>query len=215
MGGLDCTIELIDIDGDRTNDVFMRLGAERGSSGWVFHTVGTTLENITPVSGSVDNAHSTLKVPSVVDLYHDGSLQVATAGASPSPASERVRYLPSVYKFAASTLILDSPVLLVSSFEVGDPAFLNAETFNLQEGATGSYVLRITNGSRGGQRRATGISISINDVPLPGTAALTAETEFLDIPISIPLVDENNIKVTLSGAQDATVLVVIRSAPIG
>ncbi len=140
---------------------------------------------------------------------------MATARSWPSAPGTRVRTLASVYKFVASALVLDSPALLVSPFTKSDPAPFNSEKFSLQEGATGSYVLRITNGVRGGQRRATGISILINDVPLPGSAALTSGTEFLDIPISIPLVNENTLKITLSGPQDATVIVVIRSLPLG
>jgi hypothetical protein len=74
------------------------------------------------------------------------------------------------------------------------------------------YVLRIVNGLRGGRRRATGISISINDVPLKAATALTNKTEFLEIPLSILLVKDNNeMDVTVTGPPDATVLVVIRS----
>jgi hypothetical protein len=65
MRGIDCTIELMDMDGDGTNDVFMELLPERGSTGWVFRTVGTALEHVTPVSGITDAWASSLKVPSV------------------------------------------------------------------------------------------------------------------------------------------------------
>jgi hypothetical protein len=215
MGGIDCRIQLRDIDGDGTNDVFVTLTAERGSTGWVFRAVGTSLENVTPLGGTIEDGYSKLKVASLVDLYHDGSLQVATIGAQPDVPGGRVSVLPKVYKFVGPALVVDSPVLLVDSFQVNAASLLNSSVFNLPEGASGSYVLRITNGVRGGQRRATGISVSINDVPLAGTDALTTDTEFLDIPISIPLADENDITVTLSGAQDATALVVIRSTPIG
>ena len=42
--------------------------------------------------------------------------------------------------------------------------------------------------------------------------AFTNKTEFLEIPLSITLVKDNNeIEVTVNGPADATVLVVIRS----
>ena len=54
--------------------------------------------------------------------------------------------------------------------------------------------------------------MSINDAPLKAATALTNKTEFLEIPLSIPLVKDNNeMDVTVTGPPDATVLVVIRS----
>jgi hypothetical protein len=213
MFGIQCTIELLDMDGDGTKDVFLKVESERGSTGWVFRIVGTTIEHVTPVSGITEAWGSELTVPSVLDLYHDGSLQIATAGGWPEEPGGRVSTLASVYKFVASALVLDSPVLLATPFGKSAPPRFTRDTFSLQEGATGSYVLRITNGARGGEHRATGIAILINDVPVPGTGALSAETEFLDLPISVPLKDENMLKVTLTGAEDARVVIVIRSPP--
>ena len=86
------------------------------------------------------------------------------------------------------------------------------EKFHQQEGANGPYVLRLTNGDRAGQRRESGVTIRINDVILDGVRQLTADVEFLEIPIAVTLADENEIEAVVTGAADAQVTVVIATA---
>jgi hypothetical protein len=211
LAGLQCDITLVDIDGDGSNDVFLELANGRGTQGWLFRSVQNGLDNITPVRGLYKVALSMLSNPGIVDLYHDGSVQVTAAGGARELDGGRVTQLPSIYKFSGSGMVLDSSALLIADFVVSDPVFLRTATFNQQVDGAGPYRLRITNGVRGGQWRVTSIAIRINGTQLQGTASFDEKTEFLDIPVPMQLSDENQIEVVVNGAPDALATVVIRS----
>jgi hypothetical protein len=78
VSGIDCSVVLKDVDGDKKNEVIFSFHSFKMNSGdWVFRWTGSQLVNLAP-----DMKEFGKTVPGVffnmelVDFYHDGTLQV-------------------------------------------------------------------------------------------------------------------------------------------
>ena len=111
MWGWFCEIELADIDGDSVQDIFLRMAPARGELGWVFRSSPIGLQNLTPMSDLAKS--SDLYSPGLVDLYHDGTLQIVSIGAMPTELNGRVTEAPALYRFRSGALVLESRPLMV------------------------------------------------------------------------------------------------------
>lgn len=207
LGGSVCDITLLDIDGDGLRDVFLELSSGRGTQGWIFRWGATTLENITPTYSVGRSAESGLSSPRFFDFYHDAALQVVTHGHDrPPPEGERPKRYDLLYRLGPHGYIVSRPVLLIEEFA---PGSVGADSFHLVQGSLGPYVLRVANGDRQGQHRATGGRIVVNGVTVVATGQLTDQVEFLEVPLPSQLPDENSIAVHLEGPPDARVTIIV------
>jgi hypothetical protein len=209
---LDCRVELVDLDGDRAPEALVRLNDPRATMTWVLRLHPAGVDDITPVERRGPESWTRLVNASLVDLYHDGTRQFVTGRGVPAEPGARVSEPPTIYRFRGTALADDGEALLARTFGARDLPPLRVARFNLRTGLDGRYVLHLVNGDRAGRRRASGIEISINGVPLAGVASFGATAEFLAVPLAQPLRDENEIAVAVRGADDAIVLVAIRPA---
>lgn len=211
LWGFDCTVQLVDVDGDSRNEVKVSFpGGMRGSTtDWLFRWDGVQLINLSPgardtVTGEFD---SKLSNSEFLDLYHDGTLQVVTRagflgfGSDVEPADKVFRLTPAGYQ-------LDKPVIFVARFEreKGEPV-TDTIHFPLVTGSSGPYVLRLSNGGSGGQHRVSSARIVLNGVEVLSPQNFSQQVEFLTIPVS--LVRHNTIEVTLAGTPLGEIIVTI------
>ena len=87
-----CAIGLADVDGDAAIDAVVNLQRAGGDELWLFHWSGTELTNLTATRQDADARVSELLNPSVIDLYHDGTLRVSNRAVA-MPARRRPRSL--------------------------------------------------------------------------------------------------------------------------
>jgi hypothetical protein len=83
------------------------------------------------------------------------------------------------------------------------------ETFRLPQDSTGPYVLRVTNGSREGGRRARSVRILLNGTEIVASSRLNAKTEFLWVPVTRQLRQQNLLTVTVEGKSGAEIYVTL------
>ncbi len=83
------------------------------------------------------------------------------------------------------------------------------ETFTLPENSTGPYVLRVINGSPEGGRRARSVRILLNGTEIVAAGRLNAKTEFLWVPVSRQLREQNLLTVTLKGKTGAEIYITL------
>jgi hypothetical protein len=211
ISGNGCEITLRDVDGDGERDVFLQLTVGRYSRGWIFRWVSGTLTNVTPLRNGGGLSTSALTEPVLLDVRHDGTLQIA-AGGDLDPRREEDRRLlssPSMFRFVGGTYQLDRPVLLAEQFNVRDPASLGRVEFSLTTVADGPYVLRVVNGGSRGVHRVTGGTVTLNGVTLTAPGHINEQVEFLDVPLGSSLPVDNVVEVQLQGSSDAFVTVLV------
>lgn len=202
FGGDHCGVELIDVDGNGTNEIKLSFVSSRGvnTMDWLFRWDGTQLVNLTPISRDEDGtAVSEFTSIQFVDLLHDGTLQVRTSGEYPPPVGDQLPNSgPEIYRLTPAGYELDKPVLYVGRFErrKGEPQTRTTH-FTLLKNSTGPYVLRLANGRSGGQQRVSSARIVLNNVEALSPNLFSQQVEFLEIPVE--LVANNKLEVTLAG----------------
>ncbi|MGH9555351.1 MAG: hypothetical protein ACRD2Y_05960 [Terriglobales bacterium] len=73
------------------------------------------------------------------------------------------------------------------------------ETFSVPQNSTGPYVLRVTNGSSDGARRVRSARILLNGTEIVSRSQVNAKTEFLWVPVSRLLREQNVLTVIVEG----------------
>ena len=203
LDGTGCDITLLDFDGDGQRDVFVELALGRHSAGLVFRWKRNGLENVSP---------SDLLNPFIVDIRHDGTLQVVAQGSDDRDRKEdEKRSAPSwLYRFADGRYVFDEPVLLVTQVSVGDPEILTHLSLILAEDLSGPYVLRIVNGDAQKRRRVTGATVKLNGVVIAGGTQINERVEFLDVPLGSFLPIENKLDVEVQGPAGGFITIVVK-----
>ncbi len=84
-----------------------------------------------------------------------------------------------------------------------------SETFTVPQDSSGPYVLRVTNGSREGGRRVHSLRILLNGAEIVAFGQLNAKTEFLWVPVSRQLGQQNLLTVTVKGKSGAEVYITL------
>ena len=83
------------------------------------------------------------------------------------------------------------------------------ETFTLPQDSTGPYVLRVTNGHRDGGRRMRSVRILLNGTEIVAGGQVNGKTEFLWVPVSRQLREQNLLTVTVKGKSGAEIYITL------
>ena len=83
------------------------------------------------------------------------------------------------------------------------------ETFSLPQNSIGPYVLRVINGSLEGGHRARSVRILLNGTEIVAADRLNAKTEFLWVPVSRQLREQNLLTVTVKGKSGAEIYITL------
>ena len=83
------------------------------------------------------------------------------------------------------------------------------ETFRLPEDSTGPYVLRVINGSPQGGHRARSVRILLNGTEIVATGRVNSKTEFLWVPVSRQLRQQNLLTVSVDGKPGAEIYITL------
>ena len=203
--GSSCEITLADVDGDGERDVFLELH-DRGTAAWAFRWISSGLVNVNAeLAGSVSHFGS----GALLDVRHDGTLQVIGAMSPPGGEDERLAFSPRLYRFVGGRYTLDRPVLRAVEIPstVGQTGIRTF--FLLAEGSDGPYQLRVVNGDRNGLRRVTAGTIELNGRVVVADGQLTNQVEFLNVPLGSSLPVQSTLFVRLQGASDSLVTIVV------
>ena len=210
--GSRCTIRLRDVDFDDRPEVFVSFQGVRAAGGWIFKWDGTSLTNLTPVRTVDGRVSSLLMDPAVYDLDHRGPLEViAGREVERLGPGVRSRNPAFVYRLGPSGFEVDGSLLVVAAYRADVDPRSNSRSFRLLEDAAGPFKLRIVNGDRAGNHRVTGVTVTVNELPVVEPRDMTAATEFASAPVP-SLAVQNHVTATLVGPPDATLLVLLEDS---
>jgi hypothetical protein len=106
---------------------------------------------------------------------------------------------------------MDSSVLLVAGYRADIDPRSNDRAFRLIGDSTAPYRIRVINGDRSGRNRVTGAMVRLNEETVITPAQVNAGTEFTTITLP-SLAIQNRITATLTGADDAFIIVLIEDS---
>jgi hypothetical protein len=94
----------------------------------------------------------------------------------------------------------DRPLLYAGHFvRESSQAETRTEAFSLPQDATGPYVLRVTNGATDGSRRVKSARILLNGIEIVSRKQVNGKTEFLWVPVSRLIREQNVLTVIVEG----------------
>jgi hypothetical protein len=211
LGGPHCTADLADLDGDGVNEVRVSFASFRvGTSDWIFKWDGSHLHNIGPTSTSKGSQRSLLCSTDFVDVLHDGTLQILSVGGDPSPEDGHLTHPNFLYHISEGSFVLSSPVVYVHTFsrDKGSPAQVN-DSFDLFDGSTGPYVIRVSNGDSKGNNRASSADILINSTEVFGPSSFNQQVGTLSATLSGLNASGNKVQVELQSAPGSQLTIVV------
>ncbi len=212
LPGSRCTIRLRDVDFDGRPEVFVYFHAVRASAGWVFKWDGASLSNLTPTRTAEGRVWSLLMDPTTYDLDHRGPLEIIAAREVERLGPGTRSHSPAfVYRLGAAGFEVDGALLVVAAYRADVDPRSNSRSFRLLEDSKGPFRLRLVNGDRAGNHRVTGVTVTVNELPIVEPRDVTAATEFWTGPVPA-LAVQNHVTATLTGPPDATLLVLLEDS---
>lgn len=211
--GTACSALAVDLDGDGVNEVVISFYSPRGNTmDWVFRVTGTTLTNLSPVTSSAGVTTTTLMDIGIIDIFHDGTLQIEDTGEYPPPADGSLPTSSnSLYSVGANGLVPMGDVYFLWEFDrENGPPQMEQRSFTIPASVTQQpKTLRITNGSYDGTHRVSSAQIWVNGVPVALPSAFNQTVEFLSIPLGT-LPSQNIITVQLASAPGSKIIVTVQ-----
>ena len=106
FAGNACRARALDFDGDGAKEVLLSFRTPRGNTiDWVFRVVGDQLVNVSPTVSVGSATFSSLMDVGIVDLHHDGTLQILdTAGYPPAVDGSPRKDADTLYRFQGGAL---------------------------------------------------------------------------------------------------------------
>jgi hypothetical protein len=221
LGGIDCRIELVDVDGDGINEVHVSFTSARGIDGdWIFKWDGLQLRSIGPMSQRKGIAHTKLANASIEDLYHDGTMAIFSVSLTPPPIDASVPTTPDslylLYRLSGGKYVLDTPVVEIADFPratmkpQAEPA-----SFDLPKGSTGPYQLRVVNGDASTKNRVSSGHIWVNGSEFVKPNQLNQQVGIFTVPLPPLLQTGNQLTVKIESAPGSHITVLIEDHTLG
>jgi hypothetical protein len=178
MGGPECAVELIDIDGDGVMEVLaMFSGAAGGTRSWIFRWTGSGLAVIGPSTTDGAQPSSALGEPTFRDLDGDHVLE-----AIDSSLDEAGHMAYSIFKLVGESFVLWKQPAFYGQFARDGQRFtLAKERF---QGGLGTHRLFVVNGNGDTGRVRSGV-IRVNGNIVVRPCQFGKETAFIDVPVSL------------------------------
>lgn len=156
LGGSNCSIEFIDVDGDGAKEIHLAIiGAGVGTADWLFRWNGSSLTTLNPVTQGKFASSSEFGNANFADLYHDGALAVYCVQTYPPSQDGKSDEPDRVYRWQNGTYQRSANALLLA-LPAGGPSSPFTATFGVAKGSGGPYTLRVINGDSQGNHRASG-----------------------------------------------------------
>jgi hypothetical protein len=207
-----CTLRLQDVDFDGEPEIFAYFQGVRASVGWIFRWDGAALASLTPTSPSGGRDASILLGPVLYDLEHSGALRVVAARSIENPGpDQRPRNPAFVYRLGPNGFAAEKSILAVMGFRADVDPSGNVRPFRLVQDSAAPFRMRVINGNRAGGNRVDGATIFVNDVAVLGPAEVNARIEFTTTVLP-PLTTANRVRATLTGAPEASIVVLIEDS---
>jgi len=208
-----CRVELADVDGDGKKEVLFTFNVHaRIPSGFLYKWDNTSLTNMVEVDNSGD---ASLADPQLVDIFHDGTLQIAQPGDYP-PHQDGTPpdFSGSLLRLQNGKFTLVRDLLWYSTIErkSGSPSGITAN-FSTSATDRAPYILHVVNGSNSaGDNRASSGHISLNGVEVVGPSQLNQNVAKVDV--TVDLKPQNTISVLLDSQPGAKITVWIEGTPL-
>ena len=175
VGGMDCSVELHDVDGEGNQEVWYTfgLGVRAVDGNWIFKWDGSHLINIGPVAAAPRGLgnYTELSKAFLLDVYHDGTLQIISNEWEWTENIGLTRGPFYLYRYSGGKYVLDTAALAVEDFyrSAGKPA-IDTRPFRPTSKSTGPYLLRVTNGEANGSNRVSSGNIFVNGIQVVSPA---------------------------------------------
>lgn len=211
MDGASCSVKVVDVTGDGVPEVWYRFGGQRGDGNWVFKWDGTQLTNIGPTAeNSRVGTWSNISNGSLVDLYHDGTLQIYSSEWQWS-ANDLIGGPDYLYRYSNGSFHPDMAALMHSVF-YGSQGKTEQETedFEPTNRSTGPYLLKITNGDLGGANRVSRAHILVNGKEIFGPNDFNSQIEFLTATLTNVQRGDNTLSVELDSDPGSHLTVIVQ-----
>jgi len=159
MGGGDCEVNLLDIDGDGRPEVIVSFGSVRGNSmDWVFQWTGNALVNSGPTVmmaggiGATDLTNTTF-----IDILGDGTKQAISIGESPPPPDGSPPLPDKLFRYVNGAFV-EEPFPVVEGGTAYPPSMTTYVV--IPKEVTGPFALFIRSGGR--EKRWQEIEVLLN-----------------------------------------------------
>jgi hypothetical protein len=205
LGAVSCSVELVDVDGDGTDEAKITFSSQRGElTDWILKLQGDQLISLGPTSTDRNGRLITLLSNSVfLDVKRNGTLQII--GSAPESLAEDTQhrdYRTRLYAFENGRYVPAQLLLFhqaVSTFEGGSDTQIGE--FNLARDVEGPFILVVAGQagkSKADQLRGT---ISVNGVEV------VSHQELGDVSVGLQnlIVGTNQIAIKLDRNLEASI----------
>lgn len=206
--GTNPRMELVDVDGDGAKEVAAYSTSFTGIQDiYLYKWDGSSLINLLPAGEELLNA-------SLIDLYHDGTLQlVSVSDPRWYPGSGRPNDTSqTVYRIVNGKFAKDKTLLLLECFARSTAAPKTvSRSFTIPVATTGPFQLIVFNGGNGAQNRVSAARILLNGTEVVGPSQLNQNVAAVSVAIS-NLANQNTLQVEIDSKPGGIVWVGIENA---
>lgn len=203
--GANPQLELVDIDGDGKKEIVAHSTSFTGISDiYIYRWDGSSLIDLLPAGAELVNA-------SLIDLYHDGTMQlISVADGRWTPSSGRpIDNTNFVYRVTNGRFEKDRELILLDCFarSTSRPA---TATRAFTTNPSGPFRLTVFNGSSGGTDRISSAHIRLNGTEVLGPSQLNQTVSSVSVSLA-NVVQQDTLEVQLDSQPGGKIWVAIEN----
>ncbi|MDQ3279775.1 MAG: hypothetical protein M3Q69_00010 [Acidobacteriota bacterium] len=205
LGPARATIERCEVDGDAAPEFMLRLRGDRSTEDYVLDWTGQTLRIISPTTvTALGRTETLISSTRLADLDGDGRVELLVRHTDPGSTPVDV-----VYRFNGGKFVQESDVVFQQRLvrDQGEANSIDAR-FTAKPGR---YLVRVVNGDRLGDNRATSAELLINDTTVFAESAFKKRDRLLSAYVTLG--ESNTILFDVRSAPGSVVSISIAKAP--